>query len=88
MEITLKPSKRGWCKPSAGAKYASVSPKVFYRWLGDGLRHSRLAHGRILTTYDAIDEYLERFEVSDTEIHPQDNIQGHIRALKEKTGGA
>jgi hypothetical protein len=84
MEITLKPSKRGWCKPSQGAKYASVSSKVFYGWLKDGLRHSRLANGRILTTYDAIDEFLERFEVTDTEAHPNEKVDQHIQNLKQK----
>jgi hypothetical protein len=82
LEVTIRPSKRGWCKPSRGAEYAAVSKKVFYGWLKQGLRHSRLANGRILTTYDAIDEYLERFEVADTELHPQDEIQKHIQALK------
>jgi hypothetical protein len=56
---------RGWCKPSQGAKYAGVSLKVFRRWLGNGLRHSRLPNGRILVSMAAIDEYLKQFEVKD-----------------------
>jgi hypothetical protein len=84
LEVTVRPSKRGWVKPSQGAKYASVSAKVFYRWLQDGLRHVRLKNERILTQYDWIDAYLEKFEVTDQETHPQDKIQEHIKALKSK----
>jgi hypothetical protein len=86
MEVTYRPSKRGWVKPKKGAEYAAVSPKVFYRWLQDGLRHSRLANGRILTTYDAIDKYLERFEVADQEAHPTEKINQGIGKLKQKMG--
>jgi hypothetical protein len=84
MELTIRPSKRGWCKPTKGAQYASVSPKVFYGWLRDGLRHVRLANGRILTQFDWIDAYLEKFEVTDTEIHPQDKVEQVVGAIKQK----
>jgi predicted site-specific integrase-resolvase len=47
------------------AKYAGVSLKIFRRWLANGLRHSQLANGRILTKYEWIDAYLEKFEVRD-----------------------
>jgi hypothetical protein len=63
MKTNSKPTTRGWLKPKKGAQYACVSPKVFYRWLQDGLRHVRLDNGRILTKYDWIDDFLEGFEV-------------------------
>jgi len=53
----------GWCKPSAGAKYAGVSLKVFRGWFGAGLCHVRLENNRILVKYRWIDKYLEQFEV-------------------------
>ena len=56
-------TKRGWCKPSTGAKYTSVSLKQFRGWLRNGLEHSQLPNGRILVKYSAIDRYLEQFEV-------------------------
>ena len=58
---------RGWVKPSEGAKYASVSLKTFRGWLKNGLRHVRLDNGRILISYDWIDEYLLKFEAKDKE---------------------
>ena len=58
-------TKRGWLKPKKGAQYACVSPKVFYGWLKNGLRHVRLDNGRILTKYDWIDQFLEEFEAKD-----------------------
>ena len=64
MEVTVK-TNRGWVKPSVGARYAGVSIKVFRRWLGNGLRHTRLENGRILTSYTWIDEYLMKREVRD-----------------------
>jgi hypothetical protein len=63
MKLTLRKTRRGWCKVSAGAAYAGVSVKVFRGWLKNGLRHSRLDSNRILVSYDAIDEYLSAFEV-------------------------
>jgi len=64
----------GWCKPSAGARYAGVSPKVFRGWLKDGLRHSQLASGRILIRYEWIDSYLQQFEVKDTTSKMADDL--------------
>lgn len=64
MEITFKPTRRGYCKPSTGAKYADQkSVKTFRSWFRKGLRHVRLPNGRILTKYDWIDQFLEQYEV-------------------------
>jgi hypothetical protein len=65
MGITVRPTDRGWCKPSRGAKYAHQSLKGFRTWFRNGLRYVRLENGRILTKYDWIDSYLEQFEVRD-----------------------
>ena len=65
MEVTIRPTNRGWLKPSQGAKYASVSLKKFRGWFKDGLRHSILPNGRYLTKFEWIDSYLEQFEVDD-----------------------
>lgn len=67
MEVTFRPTNRGWCKPSQGAKYANQGLKGFRTWLRNGLRYVRLPSGRILTKFDWIDEYLERFEVESTD---------------------
>jgi hypothetical protein len=77
-------SKRGWCRPSKGAVYADRGLKVFYGWFKNGLRHVRLANGRILTQFDWIDEYLEKFEVVDQETHPNEKVDQHIGKLKQK----
>ena len=65
MEITFKPTDRGWCRPSKGAKHTDRSLKVFRTFFRDGLRYIRLPNGRILTKYEWIDAYLEQFEVKD-----------------------
>jgi hypothetical protein len=64
--MTIRPTNRGWLKPSEGRQYAgNVSRKKFYSMLQDGLRHVRLPNGRILTKYEWIDSYLQQFEVKD-----------------------
>ena len=63
MEITVRNTNRGWCKPSQGARYAGVSVRVFRRWLKNGLEHSQTPSGRIFVRYRAIDAYLEQFIV-------------------------
>ena len=65
MKTILQPTRRGWLKPKKAAGYAGVSPKVFYGWMKNGLRHVRLDNGRMLTKYDWIDEFLEGFETKD-----------------------
>ena len=86
MEVTYRPSKRGWVKPKKGAEYAAVSLKVFYRWLRDGLRHVRLANNRILTQYDWIDSYLQGFEVTNSDLHRDEKVDQNIGKLKTKMG--
>lgn len=58
----------GWCKPSIGAKYAGTSLKTFRGWLQDGLRHSRLRSGHILIKLENIDQYLAKFEISESRL--------------------
>jgi predicted site-specific integrase-resolvase len=65
MEILVRPTNKGWCKPSQGARYAGVSLKQFRGWLRNGLDYSQLPNGRILVRYEAIDRYLEQFRVED-----------------------
>ena len=74
MKIT-SPDNRGWAKVKEAAKYAGVSVRTLRDWLKDGLRHSRLSTGTILVAFAAIDEYLERFEVSRNQV---DNIVDEV----------
>jgi excisionase family DNA binding protein len=55
----------GWAKVKKAAEYAGVSERTFRSWLKNGLKHTRLPGGTVLTKYDSIDEYLERFEVNE-----------------------
>ncbi len=57
-----------WLKPAQGAKYCSVSLKTFRSWLQDGLKHSRLKSGHILIKISNIDEYLQRFEITESAV--------------------
>ena len=74
MKIT-SPDNRGWGKVKEAARYAGISERSFRDWLKDGLRHSRLSTGTILVAFAAIDEYLERFEVSRNQV---DNIVDEV----------
>jgi hypothetical protein len=58
----------GWVKPSIGAEYAGTSLKTFRGWLKDGLKHSRLKSGHFLIKIQNIDEYLSRFEISESRL--------------------
>jgi hypothetical protein len=56
-------SRRGWAKPSVGAKYSGVNLKVFREWYQrHGLPYSKLPNGRILVSLDDIDMFLRRFQ--------------------------
>lgn len=68
----------GWCKPSAGAKYAGVSLKVFRGWFGTGLRHIRLENNRILVKYGWIDQFLGRYEVKNQAKQLADEIINYL----------
>jgi len=63
----------GWAKVKDGYKYSGVKEKTFRGWLKEGLKHSRLPSGRILIRYSAIDEFLNKFEISESEIDKQVN---------------
>lgn len=54
-------------KVKDAAKYTGVSERTFRDWLKDGLRHSRLPSGTILVRPTSIDEYIERFEVCESD---------------------
>jgi excisionase family DNA binding protein len=54
-------------KVKDAAKYSGVSERTFRDWLKDGLRHSRLRSGTILVKPASIDEYIEKFEVCESD---------------------
>jgi len=58
----------GWAKVKDGYQYAGVKEKCFRSWLKEGLKHSRLPSGRILVKFSAIDEFLNKFEISESEL--------------------
>jgi hypothetical protein len=57
----------GWMKISAAADYIGMSPRSVRSLLKRGLKHSRILSGTILIKPKNIDEYLEQFEVNNTE---------------------
>ena len=58
----------GWGKIKTASRYADVGERTFRKWLKQGLKHSRLPSGTILTRYSDIDVFLESFCVKDNEI--------------------
>ena len=62
-----------WGKINACCKYSGVSERTFRGWLKEGLIHSRLPSNRILVKFRDIDEYLKRFEITESEINEQVN---------------
>jgi excisionase family DNA binding protein len=54
----------GWKKVKAAAQYMGMSERSVRKLLKEGLRHSRLPSSRtVLISTQAIDEFLEKFEV-------------------------
>ena len=64
---TQKTEQVGWMKVKDAAKYSGVSERTFRDWLKYGLRHCRLPSGTILVKPTSIDEYIERFEVCESD---------------------
>jgi hypothetical protein len=67
----------GWAKIRAAAAYACVSPRTMRKWLKQDLRHARLPSGTILIKYDAVDEFISKYE-------EQQNVADLIVAELEK----
>ena len=58
----------GWGKIRQAAQYGGVSERTLRGdWLKNGLKHSRLPSGTILTKFEWIDEYLEKFVVNENQ---------------------
>lgn len=51
--------------------YSGRCEKTLRGWLSSGLRHSRLPSGRILIKYSHIDEFLEKYAVTESEVDRQ-----------------
>ena len=56
-----------WGKVPQSAKYAGVSPRTFRKWLKEGLRHSRLPSGTILTNRCDIDDFIRKWSRTENE---------------------
>lgn len=79
MVVTIRPTNRGWLKPSQAAKYAGVSLKVFRGWMRNALRPVQIRVGerkskngkvepiyRFFIHYDDIDSFMEQHRQTDT----------------------
>jgi hypothetical protein len=53
---------KGWAKIKQASAYAGISPRTMRTWLKQDLRHARLPSGTILISYDAIDEFISKYE--------------------------
>jgi excisionase family DNA binding protein len=60
--------QQGWLKVKHAAKYADVSERTLRKWLKHKLRFSRLPSGLILIKSEWVDQFLERFIVSENEV--------------------
>lgn len=58
----------GWANVKKAANYAGVSERTLRFWLKKGLKYVKLPTGTILIQYNAIDEYLKKFEVTQSKI--------------------
>ena len=70
---------RGYARVRQAAEYAGVKERTFRSWLKQGLRHSRLPSGTVLVSFQAIDEYVGSFEVSESKI--DEIVDGVIKEL-------
>ena len=57
----------GWGQVKKVSKYVGMSERTVRDWLKQGLKHARLKSGRILIKYSWVDEFLESFEVDDSQ---------------------
>ena len=60
--------KNGWTKVRGAASYAGVSEHTLREWIRQGLKCSHLPTGLTLLKYSWIDEFLENFATSVSEI--------------------
>jgi len=60
--------QQNWLKVKHAAKYADVSERTLRKWLKHKLRFSRLPSGLILIKSEWVDQFLERFIVSENEV--------------------
>jgi predicted site-specific integrase-resolvase len=68
---------QGWGKIKAASAYAGVSSRTMRTWIKQDLRHARLPSGTILIKYEAIDEFISKYE-------EQQNVAELIVAELEK----
>ena len=52
-----------WMKIKPAAAYGGCSERTYRKWLKQGLVHSRLSGGLVLTHTTNIDSFLKKFEV-------------------------
>ena len=56
-----------WMKIKPAAAYAGCSERTYRKWLKQGLVHSRLSGGLVLTHTTNIDIFLRKFEIDNNE---------------------
>ena len=59
--------QEGWKKIKPAAAYAGCSERTYRKWLKQGLVHSRLSGGLVLTHTTNIDIFLRKFEIDNNE---------------------
>jgi excisionase family DNA binding protein len=64
---------RGWLKVEEVATYSSVSKRTVEKWLKSGLRCSHLPSRLRLVKPQWVDEYLEKFAVSQDQVEQMAN---------------
>ena len=71
----------GWRKVSGVCEYTETEKRTIRSWLKAGLKHSRLPSGMILIRLADIDDYLDKFAVTEAEGSKLDKIVHDV--LKE-----
>ena len=56
-----------WMKIKPAAAYGGCSERTYRKWLKQGLVHSRLSGGLVLTHTTNIDIFLRKFEIDNNE---------------------
>ncbi len=76
--------ERGWLKVKDAAKYAGISERTFRDWLKQKLKFSRLPSGTILIKKEWVDQYLERFIVSEAEVDVDLIVADVMKGFRKK----
>ena len=72
----------GFAKVKGAARFAGISERTMRTWIKQGLKHYRLPSGTILIAYGDVDDFINKFAVTE---YQADQV---VNAVLNELGGA